>query len=64
MPKMKGGHYGATNRDVGRLMGKGVTKGMSTKGMGNGSAMPAKSGPVMHNPGPKMGRKGKMRMGY
>lgn len=54
MPKMKGGHYGATNRDVGGMMGRGVNKGMSTKGMGNGSARPARPGKVMHNPGPKM----------
>ena len=47
MPKMKGGHYGATNRDVRGMMGKGVTKGMGPRVMGNGSAKPAKAGSVM-----------------
>ena len=47
MPKMKGGHYGATNRDVRGMMGKGVTKGMGPRVMGNGSAKPAKAGSLM-----------------
>lgn len=56
MPKkMKGGmHYGATNRNVGHMMGRGVTRGMSSmpqpKNMAN-SQRGAKAGKVM-----KMGR--------